>query len=253
MLEDRLVREFLEICRTLVGVGVDPGSAFCIVDDAGDIDDVGAGIAVFGKLGSIRIHVLDDDLIGALDIRRGAFGNEACNLQIAKRHGLREDVHLVARVVDVELAGHVIACEGKDVCHRIAERCPTAMSQMHGTCRVGGNELEVDLDAIAVVARAVKRVLTTNHAKHALQCGIGELDVDETGAGDFDGGDFGRIGNMRDDDLRDVTGIHVCLLGASHGNGTRPIAMRKVTRTLDLCRWQVIEGEFARFDGGFDG
>ena len=152
MFEDRLVSELLEVRGALVGIGIDPGGAFCIVDDAGDIDDVGAGVAVLGKLVSIRVHVLDDDFISAFDVSCGAFGNETCDLQVAKRHGLGEDVHLIARIVDVELAGHVVACKGKNVCHRIAERCPTAVSQVHGTCRVGGDKLEVDLDAVAVMA-----------------------------------------------------------------------------------------------------
>ena len=127
MLEDRLVRELLEVCRTLVGVGIDPCSALGIVDDTGDVDNVGSGIAVFGKLGTIRIHIVDDDLVRALDIGGGTFGDETRDLQVAKRHGFGEDVHLVACVVDVELAGHIIACEGKDICHCIAKRRPAAV------------------------------------------------------------------------------------------------------------------------------
>ena len=111
MVEDGLVREFLEVGGAFVRIRVDPGGPFRIVDDAGNIDDVGTGIAVLGKLGSIRFHVLDDEPAGVLHAGRRAFGDEPCNLQVANGNGFGEDVHLVARVIDVELAGHIIACE----------------------------------------------------------------------------------------------------------------------------------------------
>ena len=111
VVEDGLVRELLEVGGAFVRIRVDPGGPFRIVDDAGNIDDVGTGIAVLGKLGSIRFHVLDDEPAGVLHAGRRAFGDEPCNLQVANGNGFGEDVHLVARVIDVELAGHIIACE----------------------------------------------------------------------------------------------------------------------------------------------
>ena len=119
------------------------------------------------------------------------------------------------------------------------------MPEMHGPGGIGGNELEIDLDTFASTARTVSRVLGSNRAKYALQCGIRELDVDEPRTRDLDGGNLRRRGDMCDDGLRDVARVHMRLFGTAHRHRACPITMRKVSRTLDLGSWNLLEGKFA--------
>ena len=120
------------------------------------------------------------------------------------------------------------------------------MSKVHGTGGIGGNELEVDLDAISGMAGAIGRVFAPDHAKDALQGGIGEPDVDEAGTSDLDRFDFGCGLDVRGDDLGDLARIHVSLLGASHGDRRCPVTMREVARTLDAYLGNVFEGKLPR-------
>jgi len=63
-------------------------------------------------------------------------------------------------VVDVELLGHVEARMAQDARHRVAERRPAPMADMHGARRICRDILKID-------APRIRRSLTTSEI-HAL-------------------------------------------------------------------------------------
>ena len=164
------------------------------------------------------------------------------------RDGVGEDIHLVAGVVDVELARNVIAGKREHVGHRVSKRRPTPVPEVHGPGRVRGDELEVNLHAIARMRPAVRGVLGADLLEHVLQGGIGELDVDEAGAGDLDALDCGAF-HVAGDDLGDLSGVHVRLLGELQGDGGCPVAVLEVTRTLDARGGQFGQGKLSALNG----
>ncbi len=96
--------------------------AFRFEDLAGDLDDVPALVAVLGKLDRL-----------------------SAQLQIAGRHTRGEDVHLNTGVVDVELALHLVAGVLEHARQRVTERRPPTVPDMHGSDRIGRDELHLPL------------------------------------------------------------------------------------------------------------
>ncbi len=125
------VRLLLEVRLAHLGVGLAPARALLGEDLAGDLGDVGALV----PLG------LEGDVVAA-------------QLEIPRRDGLREDVHLHAGVVDVELPLDAPARVLEHARHAVAERRPAAVADVHRPHRVRRDEL--DLHALAL-ARASTR------------------------------------------------------------------------------------------------
>ena len=245
--EDGVVGHVHEGCLALLGAGLHPLEALLADDLDGDVDDVGACVAVFGELGAVLIRVSDDVIVG---LGAGhALLHEGGDLQVAARDRLGEDVHLVAGIVDVELAGDLVAGEFHDAAQGVAQGCPAAVAQVHGAGGVGRDELDVDLGALAHGAAAKAAALLADAAEHALQSCVGEAQVDEAGSGDLDGAQQLAALEVLDEDGCDVARVHVRLLGASHGNGGSPVTVGAVARTLQGRVWDGLEGELAGLDG----
>ena len=62
--------------------------------------------------------------------------------EIAQPYGYSEDLGLSARVVDVVLAGDIVARSGEQAAKRIAEGGLSAMTHVHRAGRVGRDELQ---------------------------------------------------------------------------------------------------------------
>ncbi len=100
--------------------------------------------------------------------RNTLFGNNLCQLQIARRHRVTKGVHLVTVVVDVVLALNVVACMLHHAAKRIAKCSPTAMTNMHGTHRVCRNKLNLRLLAATNVGASKIHALSTSLAKDSV-------------------------------------------------------------------------------------
>ena len=100
-------------------------------------------------------------------------------LEIAHLQGDAELLNLVARVVDIELAGHVVA----GLVHRrgqaVAQRAAARVAHVHRARRVGPDKLDHHLAALPVVAAAVIRAAGQHVAHHPCEPAVGEEEVDE--------------------------------------------------------------------------
>src|SRR5262245_54490545 len=70
-------------------------------------------------------------------------------LAVAQKGRARQNIDLRARIVDVVLARYIVAGERQQVRERITEHCATAVTDMHGSSRVGRDIFDVDFFAIA--------------------------------------------------------------------------------------------------------
>ncbi len=103
---------------------------------------------------------------------------------IAHEGATGEDFDLATRVVDVILAANPITDLFQKVCECIAEHCAAHMTDMHGTRRVRGDILDVDVLARAEVARAISRACL-QHVEDTAEPDIArQAQVDETRSGD---------------------------------------------------------------------
>jgi hypothetical protein len=66
-------------------------------------------------------------------------------LRIARGERLAELDHLAAEVVDVELAGHLVAGEGQQPAERVAHRRIAGVADVQGSRRIDADELDIDL------------------------------------------------------------------------------------------------------------
>ena len=76
-------------------------------------------------------------------------------LQVAHRQTFTELLDLVAGIVDIELAGHIVAGPVQHSSQTVAKRAAAGVAHVHGAGGVGGNELHVVLCALAVVGAAI--------------------------------------------------------------------------------------------------
>ena len=132
MLEHLDIRALAECHDALFLGNIEPFLAIGIENLARDIDHIGATVAILGHR----------------DIA-------ATKLLVAHRHRATEIIHLRAMVVDVELLGHVEARMAQDARHRVAERRPAPMADMHGARRICRDILKID-------APRIRRSLTTS-------------------------------------------------------------------------------------------
>ena len=102
-------------------------------------------------------------------------------------------------VVDVELALDVIAGVAHDAAEGVAESGPTAVADVHRTDGVGGNELDLGLQALADVGLGKVHALLASDVQNGVVGGGVQVEVDEAGAGDLDLGDLGALGHVGHD------------------------------------------------------
>ena len=113
---------------------------------------------------------------------------EAEPLPVAGGERLAEAGHLGAVVVDVELAGDVVADEGEDAAERVAVRRVARVADVQRTGRVDADELDVHL--LAPVRRqrapAVVAALGEEPVEGAAVPGVVQEQVEEAGPGDLE-------------------------------------------------------------------
>ena len=136
-------------------------------------------------------------------------------------------------VVDVELTLDVVTGVVHDAAKGVAQSSPAAVADVHGADGVGGDELDLSLQAAADVGLSKVHTLLAGLAKDGVLDGDGEVEVDEAGAGDLDLLDRGVLGHMGNDGLGDLARGAVSQLGGLQSHGGSPLAMRSISRSLD--------------------
>ena len=192
---------------------------------------MGLGMLVV-LVGNKGVAVGDQQLVSLVDIH-ALLGDDVGKLHIARADGVAEGVHLRAVVVDVELTLDVVTGVIHNAAERVAQRGPAAVADVHGADGVGGNELDLGLQATTDVGLSEVHTLLASLAKDGILDGNGEVEVDEARACDLDLLDRGVLGHMGNDGLGDLARGAVGQLGGLQGHGRGPLAMRSVSRSLD--------------------
>ena len=239
-----------EALHALLRIGVDPLIAVGAPELGGLVDNVVAAIGVLAKglgkvilvrmglgmlvvlVGNEGVAVGDQQLVSLIDIH-ALLGDDVGKLHIARADGVAEGVHLRAVVVDVELTLDVVTGVVHNTAERVAQRGPAAVANVHGADGVGGNELDLGLQATTDVGLSEVHALLASLAKDGILDGNGEVEVDEAGACDLDFLNRGVLGHMGNDGLGDLARGAVGQLGGLQGHGRGPLAMRSVSRSLD--------------------
>ena len=243
-----LVAALAEVMQALLDWHVERSGAVLVVEDAGDVPDIGTAVRIAAELtgeiigqgvrvkGAVGI-IKGSDTVGLKSLEGLVDGLAASNklddLTIALLNGAGERVHLVAGVVDVELARDIPTAELQRTAHGVAQSRPASMAHMHGAHRVGADELDVDLLALAVVAAAEVGTLADDLAEDAADGLRGKAEVQKARTRCLNGHDslIGR--HMGDDGGGDVAGSAMRGLGAAHGNSGSPVALLGVIGPLD--------------------
>ena len=184
------VGRLLEMRLARIGIGIHPRPALVGIDPRGDVDHVGTAVGILRQLGTVFFCVLHNLRDGLL--HRAGLLRESRHLQIARHHRGSELVHLAARVVNVELARHVISRKLQHPRHGIPKCRPAPVAQMHGPCGVGRDELEVHSHALARVPAPEVRAACPHVGKDLLQRRVRQAQVHETRTCHLDRSD-GRI------------------------------------------------------------
>ena len=239
-----------EALHALLRIGVDPLVAVGAPELGSLVDDVVAAVGVLaqglGKVVLVRmglgmlvvlvgnkgVAVGDQQLVSLVDIH-ALLGDDVGKLHIARADGVAEGVHLRAVVVDVELTLDVVTGVVHNTAERVAQRGPAAVADVHGADGVGGDELDLGLQATTDVGLSEVHTLLASLAKDGILDGNGEVEVDEAGACDLDFLNRGVLGHMGNDGLGDLARGAVGQLGGLQGHGRGPLAMRSVSRSLD--------------------
>ena len=239
-----------EALHALLRIGVDPLVAVGAPELGSLVDDVVAAVGVLaqslGKVVLIRmglgvlvalvgnkgVAVGDQNLVSLVDIH-ALLGDDVGKLHIARADGVTEGVHLRAVVVDVELTLDVVTGVVHHTAKGVAQSGPAAMTDVHGADGVGGDELDLSLQAATDVGLSEVHTLLAGLAKDGVLDGDGEVEVDEARTGDLDLLDRGVLGHMGNDGIGDLARGAVSQLGGLQGHGGGPLAMRSISRSLD--------------------
>ena len=154
-------------------------------------------------------------------------------------------------VVDVELLGHVEARMAQHARHRVAERRPTPMADMHGARRVRRDILKIDAPCIRRSLTTPEiHALATHLGDNARQRSIREANVNEPRARNLSRSDKVVLRQMRHDRFCHIAGLHVRRLRGAKGNRRRPITVSRVARTLERSSGNLLQGERSVCNGG---
>ncbi len=198
------------------------------------------------------VAVLSQEVASAVDVE-ALLLHDLNELHIAVRDGVAEHVHLGAVIVDVELTLDVIAGVAHDTAEGVAERSPTAVADVHRTDGVGGNELDLGLQALADVGLGKVHALLARDVQNGVVGGGVQVEVDEAGAGDLDLGDLGALGHVGHDGVGDLLGCAVGQLGGLHRASGGPLTVRSVSRSLHATILELERGQVASLLSGGEG
>ena len=213
---------------------------------------VGVGVAVAVD-GSKLLGALDD--VGALValLGQGAGLLTLVQLQIADGQALAELLDLIARVVDVELTGHIVARPVQAGGQAVAQGAAAGIAHVHGAGGVGGDKLHIIFLALAGIGAAVI-LACAGGAQHRGEPAVAQEEVDEAGACNLHAGKEAAVqiegGNHSLSDLarRLVEGT-----GAHHGKVGGNVAVFGVGGDLDDEIRQLGLGQGTALHGGAGG
>ena len=174
---------------------------------------------------------------------RGKCDRDSAPLQVPQPQAQREDVHLAAGVVDVVLALDVEADRFEDVRDARPVRGAATVPDVEWSGGIGGDEFHLDPAATPERRIRVARTGDEDAAHHRGERLGRDAEVDEPGAGDFDGRDRGRLRQPRNDALGDLAGLAPGDAGEGKGERAREIAMAVATAALDRNVGQRSERE----------
>ena len=188
----------------------------------------GGNVLVAVDLGELPGQHLDVAALIALGGQRIGF-LAAILLQVAHGQALAELLDLVAGIVDVKLAGHIIAGPVQHSGQTVAQSAAAGIAHVHGAGGVGGNELHIILGTLAVVGAAILLV-GAGTQYHTGPVSRGQEQVDETGAGDLDLGKHavGQVGQVAQQGLCDHSGGLAPGTGTGHGQVGGDVAVLHV-------------------------
>ena len=133
------------------------------------------------------------DVVALVDaLRQGAVA--AAGLHVAPIDGESEDVHLPPGVVHVVFVVHVVAVGAQDVGKGRAIGGAAAVADVQGPGGVSRDEFEQDFLRVFCLVAAVGGAFAHDGFEYGAVAAARQADVDEAGAGDFDGGDAGMRG-----------------------------------------------------------
>ena len=229
----------------VLGQGIGHNGFFQLVKVLADVGVAVDGGKLLGAGDDIRTLVA---LLG-----QGAGALALVELQIADGKALAEFLNLVARVVDVELAGHVITGPVQAGGQAVAQGTAAGVAHVHGAGGVGRNELDVVALACANVGAAV---LGVGHGgtHNAGEPVLAKEQVDEAGACDLEAVKQAAVQlQFCGDGLGDLARGFVERAGTGHGNIGCDIAVFDVGRDLDDEVGQRSLGQGTVSDGCLDG
>ena len=250
LLEHVLVGALAELGVAHLGGLAHPLVAVGLVEALRDTNDVVAAVGVATQglvegvhervgLGLLVELVLDIGLtvgqqLGGSGGSVDAVGlHDLVDLQVAHSHRLTEDVHLRTVVVNVVLALHVEVGVLEHVAQRVADGGPATVAHVQRTGGVGRDELDLGAQAVAHVDLAPV-VARLDDGTEDLVVGSGvEVEVDEAGASDLDLGHRAALGHVRHDGRGDLGGSHVGEACGSHCHRRGPVAVTRISRSLD--------------------
>ena len=106
-------------------------------------------------------------------------------LHIPHRKGRPKFIDLVAGVVDIELAGHIMTAPFQCRRQAVAYGAAAGIAHVHGAGGVGGNEFHHYLFVLAVVAAAIVRTLFQCLRRQRTKPFLLHVEIQEAGTGDL--------------------------------------------------------------------
>ncbi len=153
-----------------------------------------------------------------------------------------EGADLSPCVVDVVLAGHLVAAAGEHPGQGVAVAAPPAIAHVDRSGRVGRDEFDLDLLAVTDVGARVALLAFGQHGGHRLvEPPVVQSEVDEAGAGQLDPDHMIGQGPLEYLDHRGGEGpwIGAGPLGGHHGDVGRPVTVLTSRRAFQVDRGRV--------------
>ena len=176
--------------------------------------------------------------------RHGVFPQR--DLQIARLDAFSEEFHLVAGVVDIELAPDVAAGPVQHGSQGVAQYAPAGVADGHGARGIGGDELHHDLLAGPPIGPAVVGSLPLDVHEQFLIPAVREPEIQKAGTGSLGGAKEAAFQRkVADERLRDFARRHAQGLRAVHRVVGRVVAVFRVTGDLHAAFEFCTRGQLA--------
>ena len=156
--------------------------------------------------------------------------------------GAGENINLAAGVVDIIFAGDLVTGELQQAGKRIAHHRATAVPHVHGTGRIGGDVLDVDVDTLAHGRATIIFAGFVDCSQLGFPAGAHEAQVDEAGAGDLDRLHIWQGAQPGGDQFGKGARVGAGGLGEHHRGVGGKVAMRGIARRLHGDRRAVQPG-----------